>query len=254
MWFCVSVVLAQAINGISYDIPELTLDVNMKGTLHVLQSMVRHGLHETRLVFAGSSTEYGLSVTEQPISEDSPLQPISPYGVSKAAAEMLILQYSHKYNLSVVLLRFFIQIGKGGTDSLSIQSFCKQIAYFEANPSMLPVLSHGNLYSMRDISDVEDMMPFIVELGENTPSRSIYNVGTGKGVMIYDLLQEALRQSTIPIRLLSDVSRQRSLDEKILVANISRMQSHFPQSIPTLNISKTVGKILLDWRRRTLFA
>ena len=103
---------AQAINGISYDIPALTLDVNIVGTMNILEAVKKLGLLKTRILLAGSSTEYGRTADtwKGPIPETAPLDPVSPYGVSKVAMEKLGNQYHMSFGLDIITARFFIQV------------------------------------------------------------------------------------------------------------------------------------------------
>lgn len=241
---------AQAINSISYDQPELTLDANVKGTLHLLEALRRADCLDTRFFLAGSSTEYGLTADQWdgPIPESAPLQPITPYGVSKAASEMQVMQYHHAFGLPVVVGRFFIQIGPGGTESLAIQQFCKQIAMVEAE-LMEPLILHGNLATSRDMTDVEEIAPIIVKMVETSPPGQAYNIGTGYALSTEQLLELAISLSRSNIETKVDPSRYRVYDEKVLVADNKKLRdltnwsSHTP-------IIKTVESILNYWRKK----
>merc|ERR1719359_2309842 len=116
---------AQAINGVSFTSPQTTLDVNVLGTLNLLEAMRANNLHaSTRFLFASSSTVYGRTADDydgMPIPESAPLQPISPYGVSKLASERLALQYFADYDVPVIAARLFIHVAPGGTEHIALQ-------------------------------------------------------------------------------------------------------------------------------------
>jgi GDP-4-dehydro-6-deoxy-D-mannose reductase len=241
---------AQAVNGISYNVPELTLDTNVLGTLNLLEG-VRRAKITPRILVAGSSTEYGKTADDlvnAAIGEDAPLQPVSPYGVSKVATENLAFEYWSSFGIPSIVARFFIQVGVGGTDSLAIHQFCKQIAMAEKKLAP-PVVLHGNIASKRDMTDARDSAPVIIQLAETgTPGES-YNVGTGNAVAMSDLLNMAIASSAVPIQASVDPSRYRAYDENVLLANISKL-STLTSWVPTTDMKDTVKSILDYWRRR----
>lgn len=241
---------AQAINSISSDQPELTVEVNVQGTLHLLEALRVHGLsNTTRLFLAGSSTEYGHAADSAqggPLPETSALEPVTPYGVSKVAAEMLARQYFFSHQQHVVIGRLFIQIGPGGTNSLAIQQFCKQIAMAEQGLTE-PVIRHGNLATMRDISDVRTTAPIIIELMERGVPGEAYNIGTGKAVSMQTLLDTAVRLSHVNITTRADPQRLRAYDEKVLLADTSKLRALVKQT-PNFFGAHTIAPILDYWR------
>lgn len=248
---------AQAINGISYANPDVTIDANVRGTLNLLEGIRRAGLagfthpSPTRVLLAGSSTEYGRTVdeVEGPLDEHAPLQPVTPYGVSKVSTEVLGNAYNSSYGVPVVTARFFIQIGVGGTDSLAVHQFCRQIALAEAGlaPS---VIEHGNIDSARDMTDARDSAPVVVQLARDGVPGQAYNVGSGSTMRIADLLALAVARARVPVTTHADASRLRAYDEKVLLANNSKVRA-LTGWVPSTNLSESVGRILDYWRRKT---
>ena len=99
---------AQAGVRLSLKQPNLYIDVNINGTLNLLELSKEYKI--TNFVFGSSSSVYG-ATKEIPFSEEGKLKPISPYGVSKRAGELLCSTYNHLYNLPVTVLRFFTVYG-----------------------------------------------------------------------------------------------------------------------------------------------
>jgi nucleoside-diphosphate-sugar epimerase len=250
---------AQAINGISYENPGVTVDTNVRGTLNLLEAVRRAGLAgfahpaPTRVLLAGSSTEYGRTVDEVPgpLGELAPLQPVTPYGVSKVATELLGNMYNSTYGVPVVTARFFIQIGVGGTDSLGVNQFCHQIALAETG--LAPrVIEHGNLDSARDMTDVRDSAPIIVALARRGVAGQAYNVGTGVATKMSDLLAMAVAHSRVPIKTHAEASHFRPYDDKVLLPVADNCKVRLLTVwVPGTNLSESVGSILDYWRRRT---
>ena len=117
---------AQAINGISFNMPRMTLDTNIQGTLNLFEGIrLLKTKTKPRVLVAGSSTEYGLTanVVNGPLSEEAAMMPISPYGISKLTTEKLANLYNHSYDIPTITARIFIHVGVGGTDSLAIHEF-----------------------------------------------------------------------------------------------------------------------------------
>jgi nucleoside-diphosphate-sugar epimerase len=238
---------AQAINGISYDLPELTLDTNVIGTMNILEAVRRSGC---RILLAGSSTEYGKTadiMDGKPIPEDASLDPVSPYGISKLTTEKMSNQYYMSFGVQVITARFFIQVGVGGTDSLAIHQFFKQIALAEAGFAE-PVLHHGNLNTARDMTDCRDSAPVVVSLAEKGKPGEAYNIGSGMAMTIQELLDIAFAQSKIPIRPLVDASRFRAYDEKTLLPDNKKIRD-LTGWVPDTDMRNTVSSILEYWRR-----
>ncbi len=243
---------AQAINGVSYDSAELTLQTNIQGTFNMLEAVRSAGLTKSvRFLLAGSSTEYGVTADtwDGPIPEHAPMSPVSPYGVSKASAELLVRQYYHTYKMHVITARFFIQVAAGGTEHLAVQEFCRQIAMIE-NGLQDPVLMHGSITTKRDVTDMRDSASVVVSLAEKGLAGEAYNIGSGIAVSVKEILDTALSYSyRKDIQTKEDSSRLRLYDEKILLSDNSKVRK-LTDWVPSPDIKQTVEDILQFWRRK----
>ena len=241
---------AQAINRVGFDAPRITLDVNVIGTLNVVQALVEFSPNTT-LMLAGSSTEYGAAADEAQgaaLNESTPMMPVSPYGASKVAAEHLANAYSRSHHLRVVTARIFNQFAPGGTEAIALQEFARQVAMIERGLQP-PVLKHGNLETQRDFSDVRDTAPLFVELAKRGESGHAYNVASGIAFSTREQLElmVSLANTTVPIRLELDSTRLRPYDEAVLVGDSSKLQ-RLTGWRPNVNLTRTAMDVLEFWR------
>lgn len=238
---------AQAFNGLSWDMENYTHQINYLGTLNVLKCSLRNGL-ETKVLLACSSAEYGdFDIDCVPLKENTPLRPLTPYGVSKVGGEMLGIQYFKNYGLQVFLPRMFIHVGPGHPPATAIQNFAKQLAEISIKRTK-PILSVGNLSTSRDFIDVRDgveAMLLLLEKGE--PGKPI-NICTGKAYKIEDILNILIEISGIEVNVEVSNALLRKSDEPVLLGDNSEiMKLGFQQKY---DIKQTLTDIYNDWIER----
>lgn len=242
---------AQAFNSMSFNDPDYTLDTNIKTTLNLLEAVLRAGLqNKTRLVLAGSSTVYGQSTEEVdgPISEDIPMKPVSPYGVSKATTELLGQQYARTNGIHVIIPRIFIHLATRGVETLALHEFSRQIAMIERGLQE-PVIKHGDISTKRDITDITDSAGVFICLPEVAPPGTVVNVGSSMTYTMKDLLDLAISKSTtLNIRLELDPARLRPYDEKIVVADITKVKKLTGWQ-PQPNMDGLAADLVEYWRQ-----
>jgi GDP-4-dehydro-6-deoxy-D-mannose reductase len=245
---CIFHLAAQSSVALSWKQPALTLDINIKGTLNLLESILKAPARPKTLLI-GSGDEYGLALKkEAKIDEETPLMPDSIYAASKVTQGMLGQIYAHAYGLDIVVVRAFNHIGPGQSDSFALSSFCKQVAMIEAGLSE-PVIRVGNLDAKRDFTDVRDIAEAYCLLAEKGGSGKVYNVGSGKAVSIGDMLKIILSLSKTDIAVEQDSSRMRPSDIPVIAADTSRLSALTGWS-PQISIDITLSDMLLDWRKR----
>jgi GDP-4-dehydro-6-deoxy-D-mannose reductase len=239
---------AQAFNGVSWDSPQYTLSVNIFGTLNILETLREDNNTTTRLLIGCSSTEYGETTRDWtgPIPEDAPLQPVTPYGVSKVAQEMLGKQYFFCYGIPAIIVRIFNQAGTGHTESAAIQEFCRQIALIERGLQE-PVLKVGYLGAKRDFTDIRDSAPVFVQTAEKGVPGEVYNLASGHAVSMQDMLDVALDLSPQKITLQHDESRMRPYDENVLLGDNRKIRA-LTGWTPKTDLTRSIKDILDYWR------
>jgi GDP-4-dehydro-6-deoxy-D-mannose reductase len=229
--------------GHTWAAPARALQVNVLGTHHLLQSMRAAGLHDRPVLVTGSALVYRQS--SDPITEDHPIGPGSPYGVSKLAQEMLAERAT---DLRAIIARPFNHAGPGQDDTYVTSSFARQIAEIEAGIRNA-VLRVGNLEARRDITDVRDTVHAYRLLVERGQPRRPYNVCSGEAHRVADLLDLLVSMSRVRFRVESDPDRMRPSDTPVVLGNASRLTRETGWT-PSIPIERTLAALLDDWRAR----
>lgn len=208
--------------GLSWKIPADTMNVNIIGTINILES-VRENVPSARILLIGSSEEY--IQKNVPLKEEDQLDANNPYGISKIAQENIAKMYVERYGLNIVCTRSFNHTGVGQTDSFAIPSFCKQVAEIEKSgePGKIYV---GNLSAYRDISDVKDVVKVYRKLLEEG-HELVYNVGSGKTHKIEDLLKYIVSLSNQNIDIIIDKEKVRKIDTPYICCDNSKVAKYF---------------------------
>lgn len=241
---------AQSFVPTSWKALQETVMTNVIGTVNLLEACRTIGLG-ARIHVAGSSEEYGLVRPEEvPITERNPLRPLSPYGVSKVAADLLGQQYYHSYGLAVVVTRAFNHTGPRRGEVFVSSNFAKQIAEIEAGLRE-PTIRVGNLESKRDFTDVRDIVrAYWLALDRGRPGH-VYNVCSGNAMTIRELLEILIDLSRVTeIRVECDPQRMRPSDVPLLQGDYSLFHEETGWR-PEIPLRKTLEDLLNYWRERT---
>jgi GDP-4-dehydro-6-deoxy-D-mannose reductase len=197
----------------SFRDPAATLEINLLGTLNLLQALRAAGF-TGRFVYVGTGDVYGLvPESELPVGEDRLPRPRNPYAVSKLAAEALCWQWGVTEGLDVVLARPFNHIGWGQGDRFAIASFARQIAEI-ASGKRPPVIAIGDVDVTRDFTDVNDVAhAYLALLAEGAPGET-YNICSGVEYRIGDLLARLLELAGIDVRIEQEPGRVRQAEQR----------------------------------------
>ncbi len=243
---CVFHLAAQSSAAVSWKKPALTIDVNVQGTLRLLEAL--RGMEKPpRLLLIGSSEEYGAVTPAQcPLREDTPCHPGNPYAVSKLCAEELSLLYAKAYGLDILCTRSFNHVGPRQKEGFVLSDFCRQIALLERSEGE-KTLSVGNLSAKRDFSDVRDVVRAYRLLMEKGQSGRVYNVGSGRAIAVYELLERLLALSEADIKISTDPEKLRPVDVPLHVADVSALRADtlWENEIP---LETTLRDTLAYWR------
>jgi GDP-4-dehydro-6-deoxy-D-mannose reductase len=236
---------AQSSVAISKSDPALTHRVNYFGAQSVLRAALRNP-RRPRVVLVGSSDQYGSQPSAAaPFTEDAPARPGSAYARSKAEADALAATYAAE-GLEVVRVRAFSHTGVGQTDTFVLPSFARQIAEIERGLRE-PELRVGNLDSVRDYLDVSDVVDAYWRLLRADVPADAYNVASGVGVRIGDLLEVLLDATPKRPKVSIDATRFRPADFAVGDATRLRAATGWQPRIP---IDDTLRALLDEWRAR----
>lgn len=241
---------AQSSVGLSWKNPDLTVDINIKGSLHVLDS-IRALDYKPRVLLIGSGEEYGhILPGESPISETNVLRPGNIYAATKACQNMLGKIYADAYGMDIISVRAFNHIGPNQTPLFVVADFCKQVAEIEAG-QLPPVIRVGNLSAARDFSDVRDVVRAYGLLIKHGTAGETYNVGSGHAIPIEDILQKILAQAKVPIQVQVDEAKLRPVDVPIIEADTTKLYQRTGWK-PEIPIEQSITDVLNYWRSKTI--
>ena len=234
----------QSRESASWHDPWQTYRTNLRGQLNLLQSLARHA-PGCRVLLASTSAVYGF-MQGNAIDENHPVQPLSPYGVSKAAAEMMARQMALAADLHLLVVRSFNVIGPGQSPDFALSSFAHQIAAIEAGRQP-PVVETGTLAARRDFLDVRDMASALGRVMDLGTSGEVYNIGSGIAVQLQDALERLVALGRTEIEVRTAAQRLRPNDPPVMRANIAKLRALGGWQ-PAVPLDATLRDMLNCWR------
>lgn len=223
-------------------------EVNVEGTRLLLEAL-RLAEGSARILVTSSSAVYGTVPRDlQPITEETPLRPQTPYAASKACQEIVALAFQRSRRASVVVTRAFNHTGPGERATFAASGFAHQIAEIEAGLRP-PVLRVGNLEAFRDFCDVRDVARAYVDVALRGESGECYNVASGVARRMADVL-DCLRQlSRSPVRVEIDPERFQASDVPYQCGSSVKLERATVWR-PEIPFEKTLIDLLDYWRAR----
>jgi GDP-4-dehydro-6-deoxy-D-mannose reductase len=228
--------------GRAWDGAQATFSTNVMGTHHLLEAL-RAARVPAHVVVPSSALVYRPS--GEALTEDHPLAPTSPYGLSKLAQELLAC-HAGSDEIRVTIARAFNHFGPRQDPAFAASGFARQIAQIEAG-RQAPEILVGNLEAQRDLTDVKDTVRAYRLIAERGRAGRAYNVGSGRAVAIRDVLDMLVARSRVPIDVRIDPERFRPNDVPILVSDISRIRNEIGWE-PSIPLAQTIQDTLDYWR------
>ena len=226
--------------GVRYSIenPEAYIDSNVVGFLNLLECCRNY---ETQhLVYASSSSVYGLNSKVPFSTEDNVDHPISLYAATKKSNELMAHTYSHLYNFKTTGLRFFTVYGPWGRPDMAMFLFTDAII----KGNSIKVFNNGDLE--RDFTYIEDIIDGVVKVvnKENEGDKySLYNIGNSKPVKLMDFIKQIETQLGIPAK--KEMLPMQAGDVNRTWANVDVLKRDFGYD-PKTNVHEGVGKFI-EW-------
>lgn len=230
---------------LSWTIPQKTFEINVNGTINILESIKDLNL-KTKVLLIGSSEQYGKIDYSEAVTEDCKLNALNPYGISKATQEKIAKLYIDTYGMDIIMVRAFNHIGPGQGKGFVVPDFASQIVEIE-NGNLEPEIKVGNLSAERDFTDVRDVVRayrFILEKGL---TGEIYNVGSGKAISIKSVLDKLIKNCNIKVNVEIDSSKLRPIDTPKIECNNNKLKNETGWDL-VYSIDKSLKDIIEYWR------
>ena len=235
----------QSAVGLSWKQPTLTMNVNVNGTINLLDS-IREADLDCKVLIIGSSDEYGpIKPEDCPIKEEYELNPSSPYAISKVAQENIAKLYAKVYGMKILMVRAFNHIGPMQSKNFVVSDFASRIADIEVGKES--VMKVGNLEAYRDFTDVRDIVRGYNMLMEKGHVGEVYNIGSGKPVKIQEILDILISLSTRQVKVELDEDKLRPSDVPVVECDNSKIRLHTGWQ-PKFDIRDTLRDTLDYWR------
>ena len=222
--------------------PQLYVDVNVTGTLNLLDAMVAAGVK--RLVYGGTSSAYGASA-KSPFQESEPAdRPVSPYAATKRAGELLAHVYHAIHGLRVTVLRFFTVYGPRQRPEMAIHKFARLMLKGEKLPRF------GDGSSVRDYTYVDDILDGVVKAADHDEGFGVYNLGESQTYTLTRLLELLSKELGVPAKI--DAMPDQPGDVPATCADITRSRRVLGYD-PRVGLEEGIHRFVV-WLREELAA
>lgn len=222
--------------------PMLYTDVNINGTVNLLECLRKH--HINKLLFASSSSVYG-DDAKTPFSESDMVdRPISPYAATKRAGELICHTYHHLFDVNIACLRFFTVYGPRQRPDLAIYKFTKLISEGK------PIPFYGDGSTERDYTFIQDIVDGILKAAKWVDSREkrfdIFNLGESSTIALSQMVRTI--ENELEMSAVLDIKPQQPGDVRKTYADISHAKAVLGYN-PVTEFEKGI-KIFVDWYKQ----
>lgn len=231
--------------GRSWEEPAATFAANATGVLNLLEAAAAQA-SSAHLLCLSSADVYGVRTgRELPLGEDLEPHPVTPYGASKAAMEVVCGQYARTREMRIAVVRAFNLIGPGQSPRFALPGFARRIAAAEREGGEVE-LALGNGDAVRDFVDVRDGARALLEVSLQRIGGT-FNLCSGRGTTVSELAAELAAAARVPVEVRHDPGLERPADPPALVGDPRRLREEtgFAAEIP---LARTLADLLDSWR------
>lgn len=230
--------------------PQQTFEVNLLGTLNLLQALKQSGFCGSFL-YVSSGDIYGqVDEGDLPIRETLLPRPRNPYAVSKVAAELLCLQWSYLEPWRIMVARPFNHIGAGQRADFVIPGVARQLARIRLGLQASPI-EVGDVDVTRDFLDVRNVLDAYFHLLDHGQSGEIYNVCSGIEYRVRDLIEQMVKIAGLDVEIVQDPARLRPSEQRRVAGDPWKLQQQTGWK-SGISITETLKSVLSDWEARVV--
>jgi GDP-mannose 4,6-dehydratase len=240
---------AQSFPEVSFKIPVITLQTNVIGTTHLLES-IKESDFDPVVVSISSSEVYGNPKEDEiPITETNPIRPANPYSISKVGHDLMSQYYHNAYGMKIIITRMFSHEGARRGKQFALSSFAHQIVQNEKLIKNDCEIRHGNLKSVRTYNHIEDAIKAYWLCSESDRYGEVYNIGGDYTCTVGDALNMLISKSTISDALCKvlDKERVRPTDITLQIPSSDKFKEHFGWK-PEKDLTHICDDLLNYWR------
>lgn len=214
---------AQSHVGASFLDPVQTCEINCRGTTNLLET-IQGSKYDPQIIFPGSADEYGLVISSQtqydnilaenkkvfpnptripevPVSEENPLRPVSPYGISKVYGDFMMRSYHNSYGMKNIVIRSFNIEGQGRGENFVTSTLARQIIEFKRG--QVSSIQIGNVAVFRDFTHVSDAVAGYCSVIDRGQYGEVYNLGSMRATSILTYLLHSIEAAGYSVLSLS---------------------------------------------------
>ena len=246
---------AQSYPTVSWERPYETMDTNINGTIAIFEAIKTlrrlDSDYDPIVVVACSSAEYGQTLEElngEKVTEEAPLKPLHPYGVSKVAQDLLAFQYFVNDGIKTIRARIFNTTGTKKIGDVT-SDFIRRAVSQEKNGAQKSILRVGNIATKRAIMDVDDLIEALLRLSDRGCYGDVYNISSEVVYEIQEIIAVIEKVMKVSFEIYVDQSLFRPTDEQVIVGDVTKLKrdTNWTQKV---SIEDTISKMVEYWRSR----